>query len=395
MHYKIILFYAFSRAISLFSMLLLPLWYATNSTDIQYSSYLMMEYIPFIILGIISGHYIDTSDLRKISRLLVAVQCLASLIFVFALYNKSDVNIYTHISIFLLSSCSYTTWGVINKISHISLKKENYNKFNALVDLTERFLEVGIPFILGVMLIYSLSVFTVSYLVLSLLCIISYFSVDKYIPEKKTLIRDVFFLNNLKKGLRDFLDNKGLLSISFLVMLVNAIEIMPAVIMPIYAKTSLSLNSVSLSSIYTTGAIGAIIGGGLAYKIPGQKTQIFMALLASLFINAILYFALYFAGSTSLLFISFFFESMSISISAIAFRTLRQNYIGNSSFGLMVGMSGSMIKLLIPLAILLSGFISHIFGANIVYFISGCLELALILPFVMFIKFEKNELNYE
>ncbi|MBS5773850.1 MAG: MFS transporter [Enterobacter cloacae] len=395
MHYKIILFYAVSRAVSLFSMLLLPLWYATNYTNVQYSSYLMMEYIPFIILGVVSGHYIDTSDLKKLSRSLVTIQFFASLVFIYALYSKSSINFYTHISIFLLSSCSYTTWGVINKISHLSLQKESYNKFNSLVDLTERCLEVSIPFILGFMLVYSLSIFTATYLALSLLCLLSYYAVDDLIPEKESSNRHRFFLNNLKNGLKLFFDNKQLLSLSLLIMFINAIEIMPAVILPIYAKSSLSLDSVGLSSIYTTGAIGAIVGGGIAFKFLGKNAYIFFALLISLFINAMIYFALYYAGTTRLLFISFFFESMSISISAIAFRTLRQHYLDSSCFGLMVGISGSMIKLLLPLAIILSGLISQIYGSSIVYFISGFLELAIILPFLLFMKFEKRVLNFE
>lgn len=376
-------------------MLLLPLWYATHYSDIQYSSYLMMEYIPFIILGLVSGHYIDSSDLKKLSRLLITVQLLASLMFIFALYNKSEINIYTYVSVFLLSSCSYTTWGVINKISHITLKKENYNKFNALVDLTERCLEVGIPFILGILLVYNLVFFSIVYLALSLLCLLSYLSVVRQITQKSESTPNIDFFKNLTEGLRNFINNKGLLTLSFLIMLVNAIEIMPTVILPIYARTFLSLDSVALSSVYTTGAVGAIMGGAIAYKFLGQKMRIFLALTLSLFINAMLYLALYFIYSVSLLFVSLFFESMSVAISAIAFRTLRQHYIDGSSYGLMVGISGSMIKLLLPLAILLSGFISQFWGTNVVYFISACLELCLILPFILFIKAEKRALTYE
>lgn len=391
MYLKLIVFYSLSRSISIFSMLVLPLWFSTSHSDIQYSTYVMMEYIPFIILGLVSGHYIDNYDLKKITAKLLFIQFLASLLFTLALFYNGGAYIY--ISIFILSACSYTIWGIVNKLSHTSLKRDDYNKFNSLVDMSEKLLEVILPIILGFILSYNIILFVVVYIVISTACLLSFISINKLghayqFDSKNHNNNDKILLMSLKNGISSFFSNKSLLLLSVLVMLINAIEIMPLVVMPIYAKNYFSLDSVELSSIYTLGAIGAIVGGILAYKLLKNKILIFFGLVVAIPINAVIYFLIYTFDSISLLFFAFFIESMFVSLSAIAFRTLRQHYINGSDFGVMTGISGSMIKVMIPCAILLSGFISEYYGARSVYFICGVMELIALIPFIAFARGE-------
>lgn len=351
----------------------------------------MMEYIPFIFLGLVSGHYIDNYDLKKITVKLLFIQFSASLLFTLALFYNGGAYIY--ISIFLLSACSYTIWGVVNKLSHTSLKRDDYNKFNSLVDMSEKLLEVMLPIILGVILSYSISLFVVVYIVISTACLLSFISINKFnctceLDSKSHSKNDKSLFMSLKNGISSFVSNKSLMLLSVLVMLINAIEIMPLVVMPIYAKNYFRLDSVELSSIYTLGAIGAIAGGVLAYKLLKNRTLMFFGLVVAIPINAVIYLSIYTFENISLLYFAFFFESMFVSLSAIAFRTLRQHYINGSDFGVMTGISGSMIKVMIPCAILLSGFISEYYGARLIYFICGVMELIVFIPFIAFARGE-------
>lgn len=85
-------------------------------------------------------------------------------------------------------------------------------------------------------------------------------------------------------------------------------------------------------------------------------------LVASMLINALLYFLVYELNSYPVLVISMFIESLSIVISAVSFRTLRQLCSDPASYGTTLGISGALVKSGIPVATLIGGYIAWRMG---------------------------------
>jgi Na+/melibiose symporter-like transporter len=376
---RLLLQFTYSKIIAVGLSVLIPVFLAQHIVDADvFASYRAIEYVPYILVGILVGASIDSWGAGIIMRWSLYLHLLP-LVVLALVYNDWLPIQALYAALLIMSAVAYSVSAGTSRTAYDVLPKEKLGDFNARTSLFEQIVTVIVPLAMGWALTYSLQLTLVMLIVIS-------FAVSLITPRyerREGSSREqwaLLFIQRVKEGVKAFRMNRALIQLSFIIMLINAVETVPATLMVFYATHELKLNAIDTGSIITMAGIGGIVGAWLLGFI-SKKTSLLLGLLvASMLINSLLYFLVYEFNNYLVLVVSMFIESLSIVISAVSFRTLRQFCSDPASYGTTLGISGAMVKCGIPVATLIGGYIAWQSGVRQVYFLTAVAELVLTLP---------------
>jgi hypothetical protein len=390
---RLLLQFTYSKIIAVGLSVLIPIFLAQQIADADvFATYRAMEYVPYIVVGIIVGASIDSWGAGIIMRWSLYLHILPLGLMTLVYNNWLPVQA-LYVALFIMSAVSYSVSAGTSRTAYDVLPKEKWGDFNTRTSLFEQIVTVVIPLAMGWALTWSLQ--------WTLFLLIGFsFGVSLITPryEKREGMHQpwysLFFLR-VKEGIKAFRANRALMHLSLIILLVNAVETVPATLMVFYATHELKLSALDTGSIITAAGVGGIVGAWLLGFISKRPSMLLGLLVASMLVNALLYFLVYEINSYPVLVISMFIESLSIVISAVSFRTLRQLCSDPASYGTTLGISGALVKCGIPVATLIGGYIAWRTGVRQVYLITAVVELVLTVPVTLWALKSHRKSVYE
>ncbi|WP_315708207.1 MFS transporter [Brenneria uluponensis] len=376
---RLLLQFTYSKIIAVGLSVLIPVFLAQRIVDADvFASYRAIEYVPYILVGIIVGASIDSWGAGVIMRWSLYLHLLPLLVLILV-YNEWLPIQALYVALLIMSAVAYSVSAGTSRTAYDVLPKEDLGNFNARTSLFEQIVTVVVPLVMGWALTRSLQLTLIMLIVFS-------FIVSLITPhyERQNEISKVpcgsLFVSRIKNGIKAFRINRVLMQLSLIIMLINAIETAPATLMVFYATHELKLSALDTGTIITAAGIGGIVGAWLLSFISKKPSLLLGLLVASMLVNALLYFLVYKLNNYPILMVSMFIESLSIVVSSVSFRTLRQLCSDPASYGTTLGISGAMVKCGIPIATLFGGYIAWHAGVRQVYLLTAISELVLTFP---------------
>jgi MFS transporter, DHA3 family, macrolide efflux protein len=385
---------AYSRFTTISLGLVIPLVLIHRGVDSEvFASYKSLEYLPYVVVGLLAGAVIDAYGAPRILRWGMVAHIVPPLITAGVMHDLLPLS-WFYIALLMLSAASYVVSSGLSRAAMDTVNKDQLVSYNARTTLIDQVASLVLPVGIGWLASFSLDAALGSLVILSCLAI-SMLHLDGYIPTPPKVGWFKSVGVKIVSGIKAMGANRFLLQLSLIVMLINAVEIMPGTLLVFYASIELQVDATHIGALVAAGGLGGVIAALAVERLSGNIQTLFVYLVVSMIVNAAIYLTVYYYNNYVALMASLAVESASVVVSMVAFRTLRQISAGKESYGVVLGVSGAFVKLAIPPAVLFGGFVASRYGVRSVYFISGLFELILAFPVAIWAVGALEVLRYE
>lgn len=153
---RLLLQFTYSKIIALGLSVLIPIFLAQQIADADvFATYRAMEYVPYIVVGIIVGASIDSWGAGIIMRWSLYLHILPLGLMVLV-YNKWLPIQALYVALFIMSAVAYSVSAGTSRTAYDVLPKEKWGDFNTRTSLFEQIVTVVIPLAMGWALTWSL-----------------------------------------------------------------------------------------------------------------------------------------------------------------------------------------------------------------------------------------------
>jgi hypothetical protein len=369
---------AYIRTVAIGLGVLVPLLMVQRGMSAsEFSTYRALEFAPYIVLGLVVGAAVDARGPRLLGRWATYAHLLPPLIALAVTFELLAAPA-LYVVLITLVAASYIASLAISKAAAEVVDAAALAKFNARSMLIEKTAALLLP--LGITWVAEQSLALAMSLIATFSLSVLALPRRDGMPDHGAAASSGWLAGVASRtvaGLKSMLANPPLFRLCLMVTAVNAIEAVPGAFVVLYATRDLSLSYVQIGQIVTAAGAGGIAAALLAERLRNIPRALWIVLTASVLFNGCLYFAVFFWQTFECLLVTRLLESASFVFSAVAFRTLRQSLADQESYGVALGVSGAMIKLGIPPAILLAGWLAESVGMRHLYLYTGIAEFVL------------------
>jgi Na+/melibiose symporter-like transporter len=162
------------------------------------------------------------------------------------------------------------------------------------------------------------------------------------------------FWGDMKEGINELLGNKTLLTPTVIIVFKNLAASLVIGILVFFAADVLNASEKEIGFMYSMGAVGGLLSSLTVTSIRKRvgRGTIFVW---SILLDVIGMVVLIFAHTWWIIGLSLFIRFYSVTISNIAYLTIRQEFTPNHLLGRVAGTSSMMMKLSTPVGLFLSG----------------------------------------
>lgn len=360
----------------------------------------IMAVIPKVMIGPISGAYIDRWNRRIVMIIADAIVAFVTLGLVL-LYISDLIHIWhVYIGIFLRSLLGTFQWTAMQASTSIMIPNKNLSQvaglnqsLNAIATIASPPLGALLLSLMPIQNILFIDIGTAPFAIIPLFLI----TIPKITHSKEELKQSLLF--RIREGMRFLWDWKGLRWIIIIAMIINFLTIPAFSLLPIHVKEFFNKGVIELAYLETSYGIGIILGGFALSLRGGFKRRVLTALFAltSTGIGLIIFGftpANLFIIAIASLFLSVFTYTIANGIIFAILQSIVPLEIQGRVFTLLISLSAGAA----PLGLLISGPIADTFGVSFWYVIAGVLILissitSLFIPTIRYI--EKNALLNE
>jgi hypothetical protein len=378
---------AYVRLIAACLGTMVPLFLAHSGMQAaEFSTYRAIEFLPYVVLGILTGAAVDAFGPRLLGNWATYAHLAPPLLFLGTVTNVLPLQT-LYVCLVLVVAAGYVASIAIAKAAAQTLDDAVLPKFNARITLIDKCAALSMP----VVITWTASVSVVAAALIVCVCAVVTIPIvhaGERLPVSKPSSGRKWFavvFERMVLGARALASNPPLYKLCMLVAAINAVEAVPGSFVVLYATKELELGYAQIGFIVTAVGAGGIVGALMAERLPSSRRMLWCVLGASAFFNALLYFVVFLWPSFECLLVTCFLEAGSFVFSAVAFRTLRQVLAQKEAFGVVLGVSGTLIKLGIPVSILAAGYIAERQGMATLYLMAGVAELCLVITFVAYL----------
>ncbi|EOX3499297.1 MFS transporter [Vibrio cholerae] len=389
---RLLWIFSVTKAASVIMLLIIPLALAKQLSSEEYSIIKSVEYLPSVFMGLLIGFLLDSYSSDRLLYASIITQSLSNLSLYILLLNGLDGTI-LNVIVFLLSFSGFITWSAINKLAKQQIAQSEVMNFNSNLTTIYNVSDTLFPVCIGALFYF----FNIHIIVLLVFVPLASLPSVRTIAQNESLknVNEPLFAG-MKNAIVKTISNKYVLYLSLVVMIINAVELVPGTMMAYYAINALDIDSFGLSYLLASASIGGIAGGIVSKYLPSNEKNLILYMLFSILVNAFCYFLVWKYQSAFMLCAVLFVENLSIVISAIAFRTLRHNFSDQQFYGVTLGVSGAIVKFLTPLSIFLTARFSNQFSLDYIYMFAFIGELLLALPaiFIFYLFAVKKRVSF-
>lgn len=331
-----------------------------------------LVFLPNVLFAMFIGVIVDRSSKRRIFTN-VSLARAALLMTIFAMLTFMPRSWWVvFASVFILSTLSYAFYNTRFAIIKLAFP-DDLTEANGAVSAMEQIVSIGGPVLAGVILTifpYRDGIFLAAVAAAIGFILVRHWRFPE--PPPRETARSV--RKELADGWSILRANRGLWSLTVLVMFTNAFEGMFATMTVYFVKDSLGLGNSLLGLALAATSCGAFVGSllvGSVRKALGLGRMFGLSIAGA----SIAYFVMSLAHAITFVVISTFLEGLALTVFSIGVWTLRQETTPNELMGRVTGITGSLFKALMPIAVVLSGVLTSAIGVKDVFLMCGLGQL--------------------
>lgn len=379
---------AFIKIVQTCFVLLIPFFLVQSSQgETGFVTSRFLESLPMLGLGLAGGILVDRVGATRINRFAVLAYIVPPILLV-AVHLKYVPPTWLLLASLAVASTSQLLQACGDRIVLDILPKAALATYNGNAILIERFCSLGLPVLIGSLAVWSVKAalaFT------SVIAVFGSIGLSMLAPRQgshPTGLQHVSLRAQLRAGFSGLAENKFLLHLSFITMLVNGIEAIPISFAFLYGHDVLHMNLAEIGLLSTMSGLGGLIAAALARKIRGTRKLLLGIFIGSMLLNAVIYALVYLLNDKYALLTGKLIEAFSFVFSAVSYRTLRQESIDKTFYATISAAVGFTVKLCIPFAILVAGALLIHFSPRDLYLFTAVAETLLALVVLFWEKYQ-------
>ncbi|HGA1024570.1 TPA: MFS transporter [Bacillus cereus] len=345
-----------------------------------------IEFLPNMILAVFIGAYIDRVQDKKRFMLFTIFMQAILLFALFTLMKSSYFELsYLYVIVFFLMTLNYGYYNVRFVIVKYTLPENLFMKATANFTFTTTLLTVLGPTLVGFILMFS--DITNSLLIVGVTLLVSTFLTGmlnsvKHSSDNQNNNKTNSIFMDIKNAWSEFKKLRLLWVLTWFIVVTNATEGMFNAMIIFFAKENLHLNNSQVGFLLSFVGLGGIFGATVLQKM---RTKLGLGKIVGMCISimGIMYGLLFFVESFYVMCILLFFVGLFSIVFAICIHTYRQEVTPAEYIGRIVGITGSLFKLAMPICIFSAGWIASIVSVQTVFLLSGVVNIIVFLIFIM------------
>lgn len=370
------LFVAFSAQI--YNLALPLLVYELTESSQMMGWMRAVEFLPNLLLALFIGVIVDRVDKKRWSQAMLLGQLLVVVCSYMAVEWLSQPLWVLFPAAFLMMAFNYGYANARMTMLKQALPQQVQNTAVARMSSLSSVMETIGPVLSGVLMIMS-AIHNV-FLVVAILLLLAYWQLERMTlsPSEPAKWQGIWVA--LTEGWTVFRAEKNMWHITLAVMVINTTGAVFWIQAIFFAKSQLAFNSVEVSYMIAASGIGGLIGSFSADRVR-KKIGLGVLLIASITLEAVGFLVPLMIANVWGLVMSFLWISAVGLFSSICIWTYRQEVFEQQYLGRVAGITGSLFKLLMPVGLAASGYITVIFGVEVVF--SACFVIQLLVAAVL------------
>lgn len=348
--------------------LVLPLLvYDLSHSSVSMAAMRTAELLPNFFFAILIGVIVDRVDRKRWALWMVGMQ--AGLLVVLALLFRAD---YLHLMIyniigFLLMTFNYGFFNVQVSLIKQTALPSKLTQANAKISFIETFIGIMGPALAGMLFLFSDTsdglLVTAALFLLALAAIARLPAGNR---EEAAARQPSSLIGDLREGWHAFVRNRLLRGTTIFVMFTNCSITVVQTCLIFYAKDRLQLSSSALALILSAAGIGGLLGSTVVSKL---RTRFGLGKIygTAVLIHGLSSGLLAFSSSIAALVAALVLSGFAVSWHGISVYTIRHEQTPSHLMGRMAGITGTIFRIGMPIAVYLSGWVIDAWGTAVIF----------------------------
>jgi MFS family permease len=352
--------------------------YDLSHSALAMSTMRAIDFFPNIFIGMIAGVMVDRFSRKWIMSIMTLLQIGALSGMVVLLFAEQIEVWHLYILGFILTSSGYTFGNAQHSIIPQLVMKEQLTEANAKLTFLDTLIRTIGPGIAGLIIaIYSYQTSFTLYLICLIVLILLLQGIEEPKSER-TPSKQKTVWGDMKEGITALIENKTLLTPTVIIIFKNLAASLVLGVLIFYAADVLLASEKEIGLMYSIGAVGGLLASITVSWIRKRlgRGNIFVW---SILIDVIGMIVLIFSHTWWIIGVSLFIRMYSVTVSNIAYLTIRQEFTPNHLLGRVAGTSSMLMKLSTPIGFFLSGIWAEFLPVRWLFVFSA------IILFIMFI----------
>ncbi|MHA1413096.1 MAG: MFS transporter [Promethearchaeota archaeon] len=360
------------------------MWWLTVTTNdpMILSLATFFFYLPYIFVAPIAGVFSDRMSRKKLIIIVDSLQAMATVLLIFLMSLGITFVWIIFIFIAFRSACQAFHQPTVNSITPTMVPKEKLSRINGLNFLLSSFVQLAVPAIAAILLLYfpvyqtlwiDFITFLIALVPLLLIKIPNVKDINNKESEKSS------FIEEFKEGFRILISINGILVLVIVSMLVNFLIQPLNVLAPYFIKTIHSGTVVDYALVSISIQVGLIIGSILTvvkkqwkHKIQVMFSGIAIFLIGYVMLSLAPFQAFYFIGAILVM------MGLNIPVINTIYQTIIQTTIPMEKLGRVSSIDSTLSMLISPVGSVLVGPLTLLLGVNNLFLVSAFLGLTII-----------------
>lgn len=340
--------------------IVLPLvMYDMTHSPVAMTSMRTAELLPNFIFGIFVGVLVDRVNKKKWVLWMTATQAILLFTMGFLFRSQNEWMFIYYMIGFLLMTFNYGYFNAQISLTKLIVPSEKLTSANAKFSLMETLVSIMGPALSGLVFLFadiSNGIFISAFAYL--ICIVLLWQMEINHDMKR---KQENFWRDLYEGWAAFKTNTTLYTMTLFIIFINCSMIVVSTTVIFYAKDVLHLSSSLLAIVLSMSGAGGGLGSLLAARLR-QKTGI-GGLFGVSFLLSSLSYLIFSAGQSLYVFtLGLFLNGISLSFYIITSYTIRHEQTSPHLMGRIGGITGTLFRTAMPVAMYFAGFALLWFG---------------------------------
>lgn len=343
-----------------------------------------LDSLPLLVFGLMGGLIVDRLGAARVNRLALAAYVFPPLALLAVQFKFAPQGLLIAASV-AIASISNLLMVCSDRLVLDLIAKRELAKYNATSILIEQVCTLALPPLFGVLAWWSMDA---AVMLAGLIAFVGSLALSYLSPAQLSGFDApaLSWIAHMKKGFLKLSESRFQLQLSLVVMFINAIEALPITYAFVYAHDSLHMNAAEIGFLSTMSGLGGLVGAMVARKINGERAVLLNLLAGSIFLNASVHGAVFLFDQKYALYLCVAVGAFSFVFTAVSYRSLRQESIDKSHFGVISSALAFIVKLGIPFGILFGGALMLNYGSHQVYIFTSIAEAFLGLAVLVWVK---------
>ncbi len=355
--------------------------YELTQSSVAMGAMRALQFLPIFLFGLFIGVFVDRADKKRWMLTSVCLQML--MLFGLFIYSQAMAPraVVFYCAGFLLMVFSYSYLNARISSVKLALPTHLMTSANAKFTFTQTFMQVMGPAISGAILFFSslyYGLLITAFMYLFALLVLTRIDLQEVAPKVQTR----HFWTELKAGWAALRENRMLWTLTWFVTLFNATAFSFELMVIFYVKDELHWSAAHVGLVLSCAGAGGLLGSWQTESLR-HRIGLGTCLALSFILLALTYSLTGLYGNSIAVGLALFCFGFATTMQNICIWAFRHETTSAELMGRVGGMTGSIFKIGVPLALVASGWLAELAGARAVFIVCGFVQ---IIVFVLWVR---------